>query len=64
MIKYIYKIWERELEDRASNDKQIQNWVLNFVKFAEGLIGIDKVKKGGHTKVHLGRRRFYIKRDL
>lgn len=64
MFNYLYKFWQKELEDRASNDKQIQSWVLDFIKFCEKITDTHKMKKGNYTRVHLGRKRFKIIREI
>ena len=54
-------MWLEELEDRASNDNQIQGWIKEFVEFADKILTPKKVgDKNGFTA---GRRHFKIFRD-
>lgn len=64
MFNYLYKFWQKELEDRASNDEQIQGWVKDFVKFCEKITNTNKMKIGSHTRIHLGRKRYKIIREI
>jgi len=61
MIKTLYKMWLDDLEDRASNDDQIQDWVKEFVKFADKII--TPKRKGDSVGFTSGRKHFIIKRN-
>jgi hypothetical protein len=61
MIKTAYRMWLKELEDKASNDDQIQSWIKEFVKFADKLL--TPKKKGDTIGFSVSRRHFIIRRD-
>ena len=60
MIKTLYKMWEEELGDRASNDEQIQGWIKDFVKWVDKVITPKKV--GDRIGFASGRKYFKIER--
>ena len=61
MIKTLYKMWLKESIDRASNDEQIQQWIKEFVDFADKIITPSKI--GDKIGFSSGKRHFKIIRD-